>query len=110
MTKDTGISKRGRPPTRTKKEQTDTGTGSSVSTKPTSETSKKSSNASLEEEAKQFRKRKSPPRKPKPMTSRIYLAGQAMSALLVRSAGHQVRMEDIKREAFDWADFMLKDD
>lgn len=60
----------------------------------------------IEKEAKEFQQKKMPPRKPKPMTSRIYLAGQAMSALIINSKG-QARMDDIKREAYEWADMML---
>jgi len=83
------------------------------STKPISTTYKKKTPTrkpvkTLEDEAKEFRQKKSPPPKPKPMTSRIYLTGQAMSGLLARSQG-PVRMGDIKREAEAWADFMLKD-
>lgn len=62
----------------------------------------------LEEEAKQFTAKKKFGGPPKPMTSRIYLMGMAMNALLSRSTG-MVRREDIKREAEDWADFMLED-
>lgn len=62
----------------------------------------------LEQEAKAFIENKNPPSKPKPLTSRVYLTGQAMSGLLARSQG-PIRMEDIKREAEAWADFMLKD-
>ena len=80
-------------------DQKTTKTGSSDTTKPTTR--------SLEQEAQEFRKRKNPPLKPKPMSSRIYLAGQAMSALLARSQG-MVRKEDIKKEAYEWADFMLE--
>jgi hypothetical protein len=47
--------------------------------------------------------------KPKPMTSRIYLAGQAMAALIVKTNG-SARMEDVRREAYEWAEFMLDDD
>lgn len=79
-------------------------TGSSDTTEPTTITSRK-----LEQEAQAFRAKKRPPVKPKPMTSRIYLAGQAMNALLVRNQG-AVRREEIKREAYDWADFMLGND
>lgn len=89
--------------TPTKKTRKTTGTTSSATTKPTMTTSKKSS---LEKEAEEFKKRKSPPGRPNPMTSRIYLAGQAMNALLSRSQG-PVRREDIKREAYEWADYML---
>jgi hypothetical protein len=42
------------------------------------------------------------------MTSKIYLMGMAMNALLSRSSG-PVRREEIKREAEEWADFMLDD-
>jgi hypothetical protein len=70
--------------------------------------SKQPTTTTLEKEAKEFRKKKRPTFKPKPMTSRIYLAGQAMSALLSRTNG-SVRMEDIKKEAYDIADEMLRD-
>jgi len=90
--------------TPTKRTRKTTGTTSSGTIKPTTQTS-----TSLEKEAKEFRKKKSPPVKPKPMTSKIYLAGQAMSALLARSQG-PVRREDIKREAYEWADYMLSDE
>lgn len=63
---------------------------------------------SLEKEAKEFKKRKGPPPKPRPMTSRVYLIGMAMNALLSRSHGTP-RMEDIKRESEEIADYMLKD-
>ena len=62
----------------------------------------------IEEEAKQFTAKKKYSGPPKPMTSRIYLMGMAMNALLSRSTG-LVRREEIKREAEDWADFMLED-
>ena len=81
---------------------------SSPTTSPTTEESKKT----LEQEAKEFKttkQKKRPPVKPKPMTSRIYLAGQAMNALLSRSQG-LVRLEDVKRESFEIADFMSIDE
>ncbi len=37
------------------------------------------------------------------------MAGQVLAALLSRSPGH-VHRADIKREAYDWADYMLDDD
>lgn len=37
------------------------------------------------------------------------MAGQAMAALLFRSSGH-THKADIKREAYEWADYMLDDD
>lgn len=104
MTKATGTSKKVTSKTPTGKEQTATETGSSASTKPTSQTSTK---LSLENEAKQYRKRRQ--LKPKPMTSRIYLAGQAMAALIVKTNG-SARMDDIRREAYEWAEFMLDDE
>lgn len=63
----------------------------------------------LEKEATEFVAKKKAQVKPKAMTSRIYLAGQAMSALLIRSQG-LARKEDIKREAYEWADYMLSDE
>jgi hypothetical protein len=62
----------------------------------------------LEEEAKQFQAKKRNLGPPKPMSSRIYLIGMAMNALLTRSQG-PVRREEIKREAEEWADYMLGD-
>lgn len=85
-----------------------TGIGNLVSTKPTSETSKGLEKMKLEEEAKQFTAKKRYSSPPKPMTSRIYLMGMAMNALLSRSSG-MARKSDIKKEAEEWADFMLED-
>lgn len=62
----------------------------------------------LAEEAKQFTAKKRYAGPPKPMTSRIYLMGMAMNALLSRASG-PVRREEIKREAEEWADFFLED-
>ena len=65
---------------------------------------------SLEEEAKKYAKKKiKPPLKDKPLTSRRYLAGQAMAALLSRSPS-PMHKGDLKREAYEWADFMLEED
>lgn len=60
----------------------------------------------LEQEAQEFRKDKAPAEPP--MTARIYLAGQALSGLLAGKQGY-VRFEEIRREAFEWADKMLED-
>lgn len=69
-----------------------------------------SKNLNLEEEAKKYRqKNKKPPTKTKPLTARRFMAGQAMAALLSRSSGH-THKADIKREAYEWADYMLDDD
>ena len=65
--------------------------------------------ASLQEEAKDFKKRKVTAKSLKPLTSRRYMAGQALSGLLARSNGY-VNMESVRREAYEWADFMLDDD
>ena len=96
--------------TRTKKTQKTTETGSSDSTKPTSPTLNESS---LEEEAIRFRASRkkvlTPPPKPGELTNRTYLAGQAMNALIITSRG-QARMGDVKQEAYQWADFFLRDD
>ena len=65
---------------------------------------------SLEEEAKKYsQKMIKPPLKAKPLTSRRYLAGQAMAALLSRS-NSPMHKGDLKREAYEWADFMLEED
>ena len=64
---------------------------------------------SLEDEAKKFTKRKRNPRTIKPLTTRRYLAGQALAGLLSGARGVG-RMHDVKKSAYDWADFMLDDD
>ena len=43
------------------------------------------------------------------MSARIYLAGQALSGLLAASRGGYVRSDEVKREAYEWADRMLED-
>ena len=60
----------------------------------------------LLEEARQFKQNKLPP--DKPMTARIYLAGQALAGLLASNSGY-ARFEDIQREAYEWADKMLEE-
>ena len=62
----------------------------------------------IEKEAKAFRKKQTP-KSLKPLTSRRYLAGQALAGLLARGRGF-VNKADMKREAFEWADYMLEDD
>ena len=61
----------------------------------------------IEKEAKAFRKKQTP-KSLKPLTSRRYLAGQALAGLLARGRGF-VNKADMKREAFEWADYMLED-
>ena len=96
--------------TRTEKTQKTTETGSLDSTKPTSQILNESI---LEEEAIRFRASRkkvlTPPPKPGELTNRTYLAGQAMNALIITSRG-QARMGDVKQEAYQWADFFLRDD
>tara|TARA_B100001939_G_scaffold346005_1_gene363845 strand:- start:7684 stop:7887 length:204 start_codon:yes stop_codon:yes gene_type:complete len=65
-------------------------------------------NGKLEKEAKKFRESKTKTQ-PKQITARIYLAGQAMAGLLSNVRGTP-SMLDIKREAYDWADYMLDDE
>ena len=65
--------------------------------------------ANIEVEAKDFKKRKVTAKSLKPLTSRRYMAGQALSGLLARSNGY-VNMESVRREAYEWADFMLDED
>jgi hypothetical protein len=65
----------------------------------------KKENALLKE-AREFRQSKIPP--DKPMTARIYLAGQALAGLLASNSGY-ARFEDIRREAYEWADKMLEE-
>ena len=60
----------------------------------------------LEKEAKAFRKKQTP-KSLKPLTSRRYLAGQALAGLLARGKGF-VNRADMKREAYEWADYMLE--
>ena len=63
----------------------------------------------MEQEAKDFKKKKVTAKSLKPLTSRRYLAGQALTGLLARSNGY-VNMEVLRREAYEWADFMLDED
>lgn len=99
--------------TRTTKKQKLTKSGSTDSTKHTSQTLSDSDlESKLKEEVSKFKavaKKKTPPPRIKQMTPRIYLAGQALSGLIARHQG-PIRMEEIRREAFQWADYMLTDE
>ena len=66
-------------------------------------------NKKLEKEAKNYTKKKRSPRVIKPLTSRRYLAGQALAGLLPNSKGLS-QMSEIKRSAYEWADYMLEED
>ena len=99
---------KGKQQTRTTLTPPNTGIGTSDLTKHIIETSNGLEKMKLEEEAKQFKAKKRYSGPPKPMTSRVYYIGMAMNALLSRSQG-MVRKEEIKREAEEWADYMLED-
>ena len=66
----------------------------------------------LEKEAKAYknlkRKKPSPTKYNAPLTSRRYFAGQAMAVLMSQSKSRS-NLEDIKREAYEIADFMMED-
>ena len=64
---------------------------------------------SLEEEAKKFAQKKRKPANIKEITTRLYLAGQAMCGFI--ATGRQPwRTEEIRKASYDWADYMLEDD
>ena len=44
----------------------------------------------------------------KPLTARRYLAGQALAGILANSRG-TLNMSELRRSAYEWADFMLED-
>ena len=65
--------------------------------------------ANIQQEAKDFKKRKVTAKRLKPWTSRRYVAGQALAGLIARS-NSSVNMEVLRREAYVWADLMLDED
>jgi len=67
------------------------------------------SQKNLAEEAKKYTNKKRTPRTLKPLTSRRYLAGQALAGILSSSRG-AFNMSEVKRSAYEWADFMLDDE
>jgi len=67
----------------------------------------KNNSPPLQVEPKDYLKNKRPAAKP--LTSRRYLAGQALAGLLANGKG-SARVEDIKREAYNWADIMSDDE
>ena len=95
--------RRARSKTPTTPEQQTTEIGNLVLTEPTSRTSKKS----LTEEAKEFKSQRVL-NQPDTISPRIYLAGMAMSALIAAGAGRQ-GMDYIRRESYEWADYMLEE-
>tara|TARA_R110000782_G_scaffold8259_3_gene27100 strand:- start:541 stop:750 length:210 start_codon:yes stop_codon:yes gene_type:complete len=67
------------------------------------------SQKNLAEEAKKYTNKKRTPKTLKPLTSRRYLAGQALAGILSGSKGF-LNMSEVKRTAYEWADFMLDDE
>jgi len=65
--------------------------------------------SNLEQEAKKYTRKKRNPDMIKPLTARRYLAGQALAGMLSNSRG-ALNMSEVKRTAYEWADFMLEDD
>ena len=63
----------------------------------------------LEQEAKKYTRKKRNPDIIKPLTARRYLAGQALAGILSGSKG-SVNMSEVRRSAYEWADFMLEDE
>ena len=65
--------------------------------------------SNLEQEAKKYTRKKRNPDMIKPLTARRYLAGQALAGMLSNSRG-ALNMSEVKRSAYEWADFRLEDD
>ena len=63
----------------------------------------------LEQEAKKYTRKKRNPDMIKPLTARRYLAGQALAGILSGSKGF-LNMSEVKRTAYEWADFMLEEE
>jgi len=63
----------------------------------------------LETEAKNFRRLRivKPTRKLKPLTTRRYLAGQALAGLIARGKTNKL---DVVKEAYEWADKLLDEE
>jgi hypothetical protein len=65
--------------------------------------------SNLEQEAKKYTRKKRNPDMIKPLTARRYLAGQALAGMLSNSRG-ALNMSEVRRSAYEWADFMLDGD
>ena len=63
----------------------------------------------LEQEAKKYTRKKRNPNMIKPLTARRYLAGQALAGILSSGRG-ALNMSEVKRSAYEWADYMLDED
>ena len=72
-------------------------------------TSKRIPWKNLEQEARNFRRLRlvKPTKKAKPLTTRRYLAGQAMSGLIARGKTNKI---DTVKEAYEWADTLLDEE
>ena len=72
-------------------------------------TSKKPTWRNLETEAKNFSRLRivKPTRKVKPLTTRRYLAGQALAGLIARGKTNKL---DVVKEAYEWADKLLDEE
>lgn len=72
-------------------------------------TSKKIVWKNLEQEARNFRRLRivKPTKRAKPLTTRRYLAGQALSGLIARGKNNKV---DVVKEAYEWADSILDEE
>ena len=64
----------------------------------------------LEQEAMRFNKSRwnKPQQRAKPLTTRRFLAGQALSGIIARSPSW-TNKKDLVREAYEWADKMLEE-
>ena len=62
----------------------------------------------LEQEARNFRRLRivKPTKKIKPLTTRRYLAGQALSGLIAKGKTNKI---EVAKEAYEWADKMLEE-
>jgi len=65
--------------------------------------------SNIEQEAKKYTRKKRNPDMIKPLTARRYLAGQALAGMLSNSRG-ALNMSEVRRSAYEWADFMLEDE
>lgn len=63
----------------------------------------------LEAEAKKYTSKRTKSKSAKPLTARRYLAGQALTGLLANQRSISSSPEELRREAYNWADYMLDD-
>jgi hypothetical protein len=71
----------------------------------------------LKEEAEEFQKKKAATKRPvkkkvldRPLTSVDHMAGLILSGLLANGRSALQTQEELKEEAYEWAEMMLKDD